>query len=1034
MRRAALILLLAGSAVQAASTRVLDDFRHPGAWRAEASDQVRATLRHDARGGLCLAYDFNGVSGYAVARRALAIDWPAHPALALRLHGTGGANDIQLKFVDASGENVWWHRRANTPPPAQPSEWRIPGRALTFAWGPTADKSLRRTAGLELAVAAGRDGGRGEVCLQQLSLTAQDPPPATWPAPTARADRDAAEAAATLDGDAGTAWSPGPGRATLQIDHGTVRELDGVALHWWKGGTQARTLRLEASDDGRHWRLLRRVDGAQGPIDTLHLPDERARHLRLVQLKGGDALAELQRIEPGAWPDTNAMLKTRALALPRGTLPRAFLNEQSYWTVVGVDGGGARSGLLDEDGAAEAGVSGFSLVPALRLADGTRIDWAAVQASHQLRDGFLPMPSVHWQHPQAQLSIAAAADGPAPSPVMWLRYRVQAPPGAPLKGALVLGLRPWQVNPPQQFLNTPGGAVPLRRLAWRDQQWWVDGQPRMRALQAPDAVELRAFDAGLAEGEAPGVAREITDPQALASGALAWTLDLAPGEARTIAVAVPLGQAAVPPETMAGLDARFERIATAWRQRLGAVTLQLPAAAQRVADSLRSAMAQILISRDGPALQPGTRSYARSWIRDGAMMVEGLLRAGEAEASRDFVDWFGERLFANGKVPCCIDRRGADPVPENDSHGQYLHAVMLVWQHTGDRAFLQRHWPRVQRVVAYMESLRQSERTDANRAPGRDAFFGLMPASISHEGYSEKPMHSYWDNFWALRGYRDAPALARAMGDPASATRWAGWRDEFATDLRTSIARAMQAKGITFIPGAAELGDFDATSTTVALSPAQADDLLPAEWLQATFERYWQEAEARRLGQRDWADYTPYELRSVGALLRLGQGERAWQLLDFFFADQRPAGWNQWAEVVMRRPRQVHFLGDMPHAWVSSDYLRSALDALAYEREHDRSLVIGAGLRAAWLGEPWAVRGLRTSHGPLGWSLTPMTGGWTLAVQALDAPPAGGLRLRWPEGAPLPTARDAQGQTLPWQGRELALPAPPLTITLESTR
>ena len=65
--------------------------------------------------------------------------------------------------------------------------------------------------------------------------------------------------------------------------------------------------------------------------------------------------------------------------------------------------------------------------------------------------------------------------------------------------------------------------------------------------------------------------------------------------------------------------------------------------------------------------------------------------------------------------------------------------------------------------------------------------------------------------------------------------------------------------------------------------------------LAATFERYWQEATARRDGKREWKDYTPYELRSVGALLRLGQPERAWAMLDFFFKDQRPEGWNQWA-------------------------------------------------------------------------------------------------------------------------------------------
>jgi hypothetical protein len=32
-------------------------------------------------------------------------------------------------------------------------------------------------------------------------------------------------------------------------------------------------------------------------------------------------------------------------------------------------------------------------------------------------------------------------------------------------------------------------------------------------------------------------------------------------------------------------------------------------------------------------------------------------------------------------------------------------------------------------------------------APGRKLFYGLLPASISHEGYSAKPMHSHWDNF-----------------------------------------------------------------------------------------------------------------------------------------------------------------------------------------------------------------------------------------------------------------------------------------------
>ena len=71
----------------------------------------------------------------------------------------------------------------------------------------------------------------------------------------------------------------------------------------------------------------------------------------------------------------------------------------------------------------------------------------------------------------------------------------------------------------------------------------------------------------------------------------------------------------------------------------------------------------------------------------------------------------------------------------------------------------------MQRVVAWMEALRQSE-----RKPGADARFrGLMPPSISHEGYSDKAAYSYWDDFWALRGYKDAVQIAQAPGNAGMA-------------------------------------------------------------------------------------------------------------------------------------------------------------------------------------------------------------------------------------------------------------------------
>ena len=40
----------------------------------------------------------------------------------------------------------------------------------------------------------------------------------------------------------------------------------------------------------------------------------------------------------------------------------------------------------------------------------------------------------------------------------------------------------------------------------------------------------------------------------------------------------------------------------------------------------------------------------------------------------------------------------------------------------------------------------------------------FLPQSISHEGYSAKPMHSYWDDFFALRGFKDAAFIAKELG------------------------------------------------------------------------------------------------------------------------------------------------------------------------------------------------------------------------------------------------------------------------------
>src|SRR5690349_3234284 len=174
-----------------------------------------------------------------------------------------------------------------------------------------------------------------------------------------------------------------------------------------------------------------------------------------------------------------------------------------------------------------------------------------------------------------------------------------------------------------------------------------------------------------------------------------------------------------------------------------------------------------------------------------------------------------------------------------------------------------------------------------------------MPQSISHEGYSAKPMHSYWDDFFALRGYKDAVEIAQILGKPELA-QYIKARDEFTTDLRNSIVLAMKNHNIDYIPGAAELGDFDATSTTVGINPAGELGGPLDSRIRTTFDKYYAEFTKRRATGK-WDAYVPYEWRTVGTFIRMGDRKRAHDLMPFFFEGERPQAWHQWGEVVFNK-------------------------------------------------------------------------------------------------------------------------------------
>ncbi|HTG33527.1 MAG TPA: discoidin domain-containing protein [Thermoanaerobaculia bacterium] len=977
----ALLLLLAASPL-AAQTRTLDDFAAITRWTAAPSDGVRLDLAQD-QGALRLDFDFNGGAGYAVARRPLPLDLPANWEISFRLRADAPVNNLEFKLIDPAGENVWWMNRRGF---EFPRDWRtlkIKKRQLEFAWGPAGGGEMKQVAALEIAITAGT-GGKGSVWIDDLKFT--ELPPAH---PYTRTP-----AIATSGG-------------TVVYDFLEPREYGGLVIDWAPAANPA-SYAVEISDDGKAWTTVREVIGGNGGRDYLYLPETESRYLRL-RLSGisnapsrsggrpqGTAALGLLRLEVKSldWaPSINALFAAIAKDAPRGSYPRSFSGEQEYWTVVGVDGD-REEGLLGEDGALEVGQGAFSIEPFLFI-DGELISWRGAEPRQSLAEGYLPIPTVTWTRGDLSLEITALASGPPGSSALHARYRVRNQ-GKAKRLRLFLALRPFQVNPPTQFLNAAGGVSAIREIAWDGRAVTVNGERSVIPESRPSAFGATTFDGGeisesLRKGELPGAAR-VKDSVGYASGALAWDLDLDAGGERAVDLVVPfkqeLGAASSP------FDSALAAATRDWHQRLDRVDLHLPPAADPLVKTFRTAIAHILINRDGPAIQPGSRSYARTWIRDGSLTSSALLRSGLAEPVRELIEWYAPYQFASGKVPCCVDARGADPVPENDSHGEFIFLVAEYWRYTHDRGTVESVWPHVEKAVAYIDELRRQRRTDEYRQPAKLRYFGLLPESISHEGYSSHPVHSYWDDFFALTGLKNAADLARELGKTDEADRWAASRDEFRTDLYASINRVMSEAKIDYIPASADHADRDPTSTTTALSPGgELENLrakLPPQTLEKTFDSYWQEIEKRKAG--DWKAYTPYELRAVGTFVRMGQPERAHELLDLFLKDRRPPAWNQWPEVVYRDQRAPSFLGDLPHTWVASDFIRSFLDLLAYERDSDQALVLAAGVPDSWISAQGgvSVKRMPTPWGALDYSLTAEGDSLRLKVgEGMKVPPGG---------------------------------------------
>ncbi len=1021
-------------------SEILDDFKNISGWSAITSGEAQLVLSSGlGPSGECLRldFDFRGGGGFVVARKAFALDIPTAYSFGFSVRGQAPANILEFKLLDASGYNVWRYRVEAFDFPEEWQSVRIRSSQIEFAWGPLGGGPVRGVAAIELVIAAG-PGGKGTVELADLRF--QDETYRAMPVARASSALPGHDAMKVLDGHQNTSWRSlaGDDPQWLEIDFQQEREYGGLAIYW-EASLEARAFEVQLSTDGLAWdtRYATRQGGCERSY--VYLPHALSRYLRLNlsrSVQGQEFGIRCIDIKPFDFSRSfNVFFESIATEQPAGFHPKYLRGRASYWTPVGTDQGETQA-LFNEEGMIEVDKGSFSIEPFL-FAGGRLLTWADAEIAQGLEQGYLPLPWSEWRADGLVLRTAAFAV----SPFLYIRYRVENAGTARRAVHLFAAIRPFQVTPTWQHWRAFGGVAEVRELDFRDGVVWVNGNKKFIPLSPASGFGAAAFAEGavtefLAVGDLPSQTKVI-DEFGYASGALRFDLDLASGAAEEIYLAVPYGGVA---EKTCDADAgpvdgseAFQRAVHAWESRLNPMTIRLPPQAQELFDTFRTAAAHILLNRDGPALHPGPRRYNRAWIRDGVLMGAALARAGCPEALRDFMRWYMQFQADSGDLPDCVDREGTEWLPEFDAYGQFIYGVVEYWRFTGDAAFVREMRPAVWKTLGYMQTLRARRLTPDYRMPEKRACYGLLPESMSHEGYMAHPVHAYWDDFWALRGLKDAATMAEVLGDTGEAVRIGALREEFRRDLYASLDAAIARHGIDFVPGSVELGDFDPTATAIALSPIDEAHCLPRPAIDRTFDKYLEGFRERAEGRVAWNNYTAYEIRIVGALVRLGRRQDALELIKFLLDDRRIRSWNQWPEISWRDPQGPSFLGDLPHTWISGEYILAVHSLFAYEREADEALVIAAGIDGEWLANGFqvAVENLPTWYGKLSYALRPEDAG-TLRLTLgghLRVPP-GGIVARPPLPRPITRIEGDGGEGATFEAESFTVRAVPADVVV----
>ncbi|MBK9096667.1 MAG: discoidin domain-containing protein [bacterium] len=783
-----LLLAMCYLAILCAQSTTLDDFEPVVGWNDFKADAVNINIsQDDGLYGKCIrfSYDFTKGTGYGGIQKLFALDLPDNFEFTFYLKAESPSNNFEIKFLDSTGQNVWWVNNRNYDFPKDWKKIKIKKRHIQFAWGPTNDQSLKRIDRIEFTIAS-VVGGKGTIWIDELKFEPRPLETESYPKPIVFSTSSTIQNPISncFDNNPETFWQSLPEKVQhVKIDFQNVREFGGLYIQWHHK-VWATSFEILISENNSDWEKVYSVSNNESEKSFIRLPDSETRYIKINLIKRNEAqygINEIKILSVNKTKSLNDFIVYASKNSLIGDFPRYFSEQASYWTVVGLNSD-VKEALINEDGMVEIERGGFSIEP--MLYNGIQLlNWSNTLKSQSLENNYLPIPNVKWESVgNVSLDVRAFANGQAnEGSVLYLKYSINNMSEKKIKSnKLYLLVRPFQVNPYYQFLNLEGGVGRINSIKEQDGKIYVNHDKVIFPVTKYNSFGASAFDeynivSSLWEGKIP-TNISVVDPThlptgqtGLASGILKYDFNLEPGEEKVVYLAVPFYGEETLPQNLNGslIEQNLVETKDFWEEKLNHIKFNLPESADKIIHAWKSNIAYILINRDKAGIQPGSRSYERSWIRDGSLTSSALLKSGIVEEVKEFIDWYAAHQYENGKVPCVVDSRGPDPVPEHDSHGQMIYLIKEYFNFTKDTTFLRSKNENVLKAVEYIESL-IAERSTDHFKNGNDsvrAYYGLVTESISHEGYSAKPMHSYWDNFFTMKGLKDAAQIQLILGE-----------------------------------------------------------------------------------------------------------------------------------------------------------------------------------------------------------------------------------------------------------------------------